>query len=141
MKIKNYELKGFMGFLMSFELNARDSRLRTRFVRLLNEYANRLDEEHNDLIKIHSNLDEDGNPIIIEDDVSKRYDITDKKLFNVDYNKLLAEDNVILITEERKEMFNFVKSVILDCDKTFKGEEAFMYDRFCEIVEEVEIEE
>lgn len=140
-KLRTYELERFMGFLMTFELNGSDSRLRTRFVRLLNEYQNRFNNEHEDLIKKHSNLDENGQPKTTLNDKGKEiYDVIDRGEFNKEYSILLNEVIEIEVTEERKKMIALIKEIILNCDKTFKGEEAFMYDRFCEIVEDLEVE-
>lgn len=141
MRIKNYEIENLQGFLMSFELGGKDSRLRTRFVRTLNEYVNRMYEERDDLIKSNCHLDEDGEPkftYIGED--RKKYDIKDLKKFDKEYSELLHEEVIVEVTEERKEMFKLIKRLILECEFTFKGEEAFKYDRFCEIVEQLELE-
>lgn len=138
--IKNYELERLISFLLEFDLPAKHSRMRTRFVRLLNEYLNRFKSEHQDLILKHSYLDEEGNPLVVEEKGMKKYDVKNVAEFNKDYNELLVEKCIIEITEERKEMIAFVKSMILDCEKTFKDEEALMYDRYCEIVESLEIE-
>lgn len=140
MKLRTYELEKFMEFLMDFDLKAKHCRLRTRFVRLLNEYMERFRVEHKDLIILNSNLDETGQPLAVEKDGVKMYDVVDKVKFNKEFNVLLNEEIFIEINEERKEMFNLIKEIILNCDKTFKYEEAFMYDRFCEIVENVKID-
>lgn len=126
-----------MEFLMEFELSGKDSRLRTRFVRLLNDYVNRFNEEHRDLIVSFSEKDDNGEPVIIEEDGLKRYDVRDVAGFNKEYNNLRNELILIEETEERKEMFNLIKGIILNCEKTFKGEEAFVYDRYCEIAETI----
>lgn len=137
MKIRTYELDRFMEFLMEFELNGKDSRLRTRFVRLLNEYVNRFSEEHHDLILRFAEKDDAGEPNIIEKDGIKQYDVKDVVGFNKEYFNLRNELLLIEETEERKEMFNLIKEIILNCEKTFKGEEAFVYDRYCEIAETI----
>lgn len=139
MKIRNYEIEHLQSFLMDFELTGKNTRLRTRFVRLLNEYVNRMSLEREDLIKTNCYLDEHGEPTFtLVGENQKKYDIKDLELFNKEYRELLNEEVVIEITEERKEMFELIKGLILDCDLTFKGEEAFKYDRYCEIVENVE---
>ena len=141
MRIRNHEIGKFISFLMELELKGRESRLRTRFVKLLAERKNLVDDEHYQLILQHSNLDENGNPKVIELNGQKMYDIDNIVAFNIDYNILLNEEFVIDETEERKEMLLLVKDVILNCDKTFKGEEAILYDRMCDVVEEIRYEE
>lgn len=141
MRIKNYELESLQNFLMDFELKGKQTRLRTRFVRLLAKYVNAKDEEHVDLIKAYSNLDENMNPIMVElPDGRKKYDMTDENLkqFNIEYSNLMNENVILKITDENSEMIDLIKELILNCDMTFKGEEALKYERFCEIVEELE---
>lgn len=139
MKIRNYELNDLQEFLMKFKLKGKETRLRTRFVRKLNEYLNRMNDEHMDLIKAYANLDEEGNPIIVDIDGVRKYDMTKENLrsFNIEYSKLLSEKVIIVPNEENKEMLSFIKELILGCEMTFSGEEALKYDRYCDIVEEM----
>jgi hypothetical protein len=141
MKIKNGEIEAFANFLMDFELKGRESRLRTRFVKFLMERVQLITEEHRDLIRQFARFDEEGNPIIIEENGIKMYDVPDRAGFNREYYLLLNEDFIIEENEERKEMLLFIKELILNCDKTFKGKKAMEYDRWCEIVEEINYDE
>lgn len=140
MRIKNVEIQEFINFLMGFELKGRESRLRTRFVRLLAERIALISEEHNELIRQYAKFNENDEPIIIEIEGTRVYDVPDKAAFNKEYHILLNEDYVIDENEERKELLLFVKDIILNCEKTFKGREALEYDRWCEIVEEIKYE-
>lgn len=138
MKIKNIEIEKFVEFIMSLELKGRESRLRTRFARLLVKRQSMVQEEHLDLIKQFANKDTSGEPVILTSPNGlKYYDIPERVTFNREYALLMNENFIIAEDEERKEMFLLLKDVILNCDKTFKDEEALMYDRWCEIVEEI----
>lgn len=137
MKLKNVEVEALIGFLMKMELKGRDSRMRTRFVKLLMERQNLIEQEHQDLIKQFSVIGEDGNPKTIEKDGKHFYDVQDKVGFNREYYMLLQEEYIIEETEERKEMLLLLKDVILNCEMTFMGGEALEYDRWCDIVEEI----
>jgi hypothetical protein len=141
MRIKNIEIEPFIKFLMSFELKGRESRLRTRFAKLLMERLKLINEENMDLIRQFGNKDENGNIKIVERDGKRYYDVVDKDAYNREYFILMNEDFVIDETEERKEMLLFIKELILNCDMTFKDEEALEYDRWCEIVEEINYED
>lgn len=141
MRIRNHEIKRFMNFLMELELKGRESRLRTRFVKLLAERQKLVEDEHYQLIVQHSNLDENNKPLIVERDGQTMYDVQDIVSFNRDYHILLNEEFIIDETEERKEMLLLIKDVILNCEKTFKGEEAILYDRMCDIVEKINYKE
>lgn len=138
MKIKNVEIEQFINFLLSFELAGKDSRLRTRFVRMLMDRQRLIDQEHLDLIKEYANLDENNIPKVIDVNGVKMYDMRDTIAFNREYHILLSEEFIVEENEERKELLLFIKSLILDCDKVFKDNEALEFDRWCEIVEEIE---
>lgn len=140
MKIINAEAQDFANFLMSIDLIGRDSRFRTRFVRLLMERVQQVKSEHAELIKQFARFDEEGNPIIVKINGQDAYDVPDRASFNKEYNLLLNEEYVIDETEERKEMLLLIKDIILNCQKTFKGREALEYDRWCEIVEAIKYE-
>lgn len=141
MRIKNVEIESFINFLMGFELRGRDSRMRTRFTKLLMKQAQEVHEENMELIKQYSVLDDEGIPEIIEVGNKKMYNVKDKASYNKEYFILMNEDFVIEENEERKEMLMFIKSLILNCEMTFKNEEALEYDRWCEIVEEIDYKE
>lgn len=141
MKMKNIEVEKFAEFLMGIELKSSESRLRTRFVKsVLAERMNLIREEHTDLIKEFARFDNDGNPMVVKVDGQDAYDVPDRKAFNKEYNALMYEEFIIDETEERKEMLLSIKDVILNIDMTFKGREAMEYDRWCEIVEEIQYE-
>lgn len=139
MKLRNIEIEPFVEFLMSFELKGKESRLRTRLVKLLNEKLVDFRDEHLELVKDYAKLDENQNPVIIEKENGvQAYDIENIDEFNYQYDLLMFEEFTIEKTEERAEMLSFVKDMILDCDKVFSGLEALRYDRFCDIVEQVD---
>jgi hypothetical protein len=140
MRLRNVEVESLIKFLMELELKGRDSRLRTRFVKLLMERQTLIDEEHQQLVKQYSSKDKDGNPNIVVKDGKQFYDVEDKVGFNREYYILLNEEYIIEETEERKEMLLLIKDIILNCEKTFMGGEALEYDRWCEIVEEIKYE-
>lgn len=140
MILKNAEIEGLLNFLMNVELVGGDSRLRTRFCRLLMERQALIQGEHADLIKQFAKFDEEGVPIAIYDEQMGKdiYDIEEREKFQIEYTSLMVEDYIIDNSEERKEMLLKVKNVILDCQDVFKGAEALKYDRWCEIAESIE---
>lgn len=135
MIIANADIEPLVKFLMSFELIGRESRLRTRFVKFLMERKNLVDEEHRELIRQFAKFDGDGNPIVIETNGVKRYDVPDMVTFSREYALLQNEQFIIEENEERKELLLFIKELILNCQKTFKDREALEYDYWCEVVE------
>lgn len=141
MKLKNYEINPFINFLINdLDLIDQKSRMRTRFVKLLNDRLTQFKEEHFQLLNEHCNLDEGGNPIVkpIENSEQREYDVKNLALFNDSYQVLVNEDVVIEQNEEHKNMLLTVKDAVLNCGISFKGNDAFIYDRWAEIVEQIE---
>lgn len=140
MELKNAEVEPFITFLMSFELTGQKSRMRTRFVKVLMERHKLIQEEHADLIREFAKLDSNGEPVIIESNGQQMYDVPDREGFQGEYFLLLNENFIIEQNTERKEMLLFIKELILECDKTFKGSEALEYDRWCDFAEMITYE-
>lgn len=140
MKLYNFEIQPLSEFLMKLNLRGVQSRHRTRLVRFLFEKMELLDKEHKDLVKEYSNLDDKGEPLVVDIDGVSMYDITDKEKFAIEYNLLMSEAVHIDETVERKEMLLNTRDAVLDTDLEFNGMEALQYDRFCEIFENIYIE-
>lgn len=141
MEIKVYELEDFIEFLLDFELKGKDSRLRTRLVGLLSNRLEMSRQEHSDLLLEYCKKDEDGNPVTNEvEDGRTAYKIDDMEEYQRQYFYLMNEDFYIEEGKDREEMLKYVKQLILNTDKTFKGEEALKYDRWCEIAESIKYE-
>jgi hypothetical protein len=137
MKLYNYELEGFISFLYRLKLVDYHSRMRTRFIKLLDERLNQYKDEYFGLVKEYSNLDDNGDPKIIKEENIERYDIKDPKAFKKAVEELLMEEVIIDETEERKKMLLSVRDSILNCGIEFEGDEALIYDRWCEVIENV----
>lgn len=136
MEMKNGELKGFCEFLMKQELDAKNTRMRMRFVRMAADRLKEVDEENRRLINKYAKKDGSGKPIVvINDDETETVEITDINSFKKEFSEILLEDFVIEENEERKDMLLSIKNTVLNAEGTFKGDEAVFYDRWCQIVE------
>lgn len=142
MRIKNIMLDKFANFLMDFELKGKESRMRTRFVKVLAEQIQTNKEEGEDLVKQYADLDESGEPKLTEKDGKSYYNISKEKQaeYNREYFIFMNEEFVIEENEANKEMLLLIKDIILNCEMTFKGVEAIEYDTWCELVEGLEYE-
>lgn len=142
MKIKHIMLEKFANFLMSFELKGKDSRMRTRFVKVLAEKIQLVQQEGDDLVKQYADLDESGEPKLTENDGKSYYNISKEKQveYNREYFIFMNEEFVIEENETNKEMLLLIKDIILNCEMTFKGVEAIEYDTWCELVEGLKYE-
>lgn len=141
MKLKNREIAGFVNFLLMLDLAGKQSRMRTRLAKLLDERSRLVDEERLEILKELAEKDENGQPKQETDEAGNTiYVLSDeaKEKFNAEYAELMDEDCVIEETEERRDMLLTVKEAVLNCDMKFKGQDALLYDRYCEIVEAIE---
>ncbi|MCM3256985.1 hypothetical protein M3664_04220 [Paenibacillus lautus] len=134
MKLYKYELEAFITFLHSLKLERKNSRMRSKLKKIL---TGKLQEFYEDLYEINLNYakkDDSGNPIQNDG----------KFLFSDDNNRLedlyeLANEVVIIdVNDETRDMlFSVKESVIYNAPLEFEGEDADKYDRFCEIVEQI----
>lgn len=134
MKLYKYELEAFITFLHSLKLERKNSRMRTKLKKIL---TGKLQEFYEDLNEINLNYvqkDDSGNPISNDG----------KLLFSDNNNRLedlyeLANEVVIIdVNDETRDMLISVKeSVIYNAPLEFEGDDADKYDRFCEIVEQI----
>lgn len=136
-KIKNHLIKGLIEFLLEMELKGKSSRLRTRFMRPLDMQLKAMEEEQMVLVKEHSNLDKEGNPVVLEKDGKSYWDIKDVLAYQRDFNELLNEEFVLDMSEQ-KELFEVIKELVLECDFAFSGQKAIQYDAWCEAFENAE---
>lgn len=136
MKLYNYELDAFITFLHSLPIKeGSDSRMRTRFKKLLTEKKNVFMEEIQEINGRYLIVEQNGQPRIIDD----KYQFKDnpqrlEEIMEVSNEVIIIEQNI-----ERKTMLLSVKNSVLSYSPdVFEGDEAERYDRFCEIVEQIE---
>ncbi|ARK32114.1 hypothetical protein [Halalkalibacter krulwichiae] len=135
MKLKNNDLKGLATFLVDEELSGKSSRLRTRFVRLLEEEWNQINDFIDELLVKHAQKDKQNNPIKKDNQLQ----IEDLESLNREYNELMNEEFVIDEVESKREMLLEVRNILENTKKEFSGKSAFEYDRWCEAFENLKI--
>jgi hypothetical protein len=136
MKMYNYEIENFVIFLTNEEVNAKHSRMRSRFLKLVSAHLNQIEEERQELIKQFSYKDENGEPQTeAKEDGSTVFKLKDIEGFQKEYTELMLEEFIIEPTGDKENMLKAIQDIILNTNKTFKGQEAADYDRFCDIVE------
>ncbi|MBP1950304.1 DUF1617 family protein [Virgibacillus litoralis] len=128
-KIENGKLGQAMSLFFDLSLKGKQSRHRTRFIKLLNDRLKEVAEQEKELLKEHCNLDDEGEPKKIKNDTE--WDVIDKDAFKKDM-KELHEEELIIEGGDAQGMLKTVKTVVLDCDKEFSGQEAYTYDYLCE---------
>lgn len=136
-RIKNHLLDETISFLFDFKLDSgKQSRHRTRLVKKLSEHSEEVKEQHQELLKQHCNLDEEGNPKIIETDGRQTYDVKNKEALNKDYLELLNEE--LIIDDKNSQLTLKVVREILDNydgekNGDLSGRKAVLYEHLCEV--------
>ncbi|WP_431785779.1 hypothetical protein [Paenibacillus lactis] len=135
MRIYKYELEAFINFLHSLKLERKNSRMRSKLKKLLIEKLQEFYEDINEINLSYAKKDEQGNPLINNE--NKVIFLDDKKRLE-DLRELANEIVIIEENEVNKEMLLSVKeSVLFYSPLEYEGDEADLYNRFCEIVEEI----
>lgn len=135
--IENQKLVASINLLYGLSLKGKQSRHRTKCIKLLNERLNELQEQENELLKEHCHLDEEGNPKTKEN--GTMWDVKDPDAFSKDRAELY-EEKMVIEGGNNQEMLSTVKDVLFDCDKELSGQEAEIYDYLCDQFEEGEDE-
>ncbi|WP_062318896.1 DUF1617 family protein [Halolactibacillus sp. JCM 19043] len=126
-KIKNAQLGQAIDLLFHLSLKGKQSRHRTKFVKLLAERSKEVEEQRKQLAEEHANKDDEDKPIIKDD----KYDIVDQESFQTDIQELYNEE-IVIEGGDNQGMLKTVKKILDECDKTFSGQEAVVYDYICE---------
>lgn len=137
MIIKNYEIQAFGEFLYEMKLKSKNSRMRTRFVDLLQSHLDMINRERDELVKDYAKRDEDNEIVTEEHDGKMAYILDNPQEYNHAVTVLMNEDFILEETEGRMEMLRTVRDAVLNFDEELSGDDAMMYDRFCEIVEDI----
>lgn len=126
-KIQNKYLLPSINLLYDLSLKGKESRHRTRFIKLLQEQLKEVEEERKQLAEEFSRKDKNGKPII-EDN---KYVLENEKEFYKEYNELMDEE-FIIEGANHEETLKTVKKILLECEVAFSGQDAMVYDYLCE---------
>jgi hypothetical protein len=130
-EIENRYLGQAISLLFDLPLRGKQSRHRTKFVKLLNDRLKEVEEQRIQLAKEHAKKDENGEPIANDG----KFDIEDMDAFKKDLEELYDE-KMVIEGGDAQGMLKTVKDVLFNCDKEFSGQEAMLYDYLCDIFEE-----
>lgn len=140
--LKNYEVKAFGDFLYELSLKGKESRMRSRFISILEEQLGLVSKEREILLQDYAQKDENGEPVRDKDEEGREFVILEDTFsFNLETSKLMNEDFIIEVKNEKIEMVKVIQDIVLNVDKEFSGVEAERYDRFCEVLESVSFDE
>ncbi|WP_416149436.1 DUF1617 family protein [Salipaludibacillus sp. HK11] len=125
--IENGKLKQASSLLLNLSLAGKKSRHRTKFITKMQDRLKEVEEQRQVLAKEHSHLDDEGKPKTIGD----KFDIKDMEAFKKDLEELYKEE-LVIDGGDAQGMLKTVKTVLLDCEKEWQGEEALIYDYLCD---------
>jgi len=128
MKLKNGIVPELAKFLSEEKLAGKKSRMRTKFLKLLNESVNETESFRKELLDKHSKKDDEGNALI----ENNSYILEDAEAFNKEFTELMLEDFIIDETESKREMLQHIKRILDNTNTEFEGVKAFQYDTWCE---------
>lgn len=146
-------------WISNLMLHGKKSRLRTRFLKLLNDRMTEIEKIRKELLIKHSEKktisevegEEKEMPIFIDKDGKEstdgspdglRYKLKDQKAFSEEINKYLQEDCVIDVTPATRESIYAIRDLLLDENlgqgPGFSGRMATNYNEWCEAFEKIE---
>ncbi|QWU14446.1 hypothetical protein SAMN04487895_101758 [Paenibacillus sophorae] len=137
MKIKKYELEPFITYLHSLKLDRADSRLRTRFKKILLDKYQQFTEELEEINQNYAIKNEQGEVVVQDNKLT--FENNDERLKEI--HDLSIEVIIIEQNEENKKMLLSVKeSVLYRGPEKFEEKDADIYDCLAEIVEQINYE-
>ena len=136
--ISYVDLEGFVNFLMEEELSGKSSRQRAKFVKVAQQGLMDFFTKRDDLISNHAKRDEVGNIITTENEQGNTVvEVDNMEEFKKEFELLNKERFEIPTTEDTREYLMVVQNIVLNTERNFKGQEALLYDVYCDIVEQI----
>lgn len=133
--IQNGKLVGVMNLLFQLPLKGKQSRQRSKMIKLLNERLEEVSDQEKELLKEHCHLDEDGEPKKKNDD--KEWDVIALEDYLKD-RKELYEEELVIEGNNNTGMLSTVKKVLDECEIELSGDDAASYDYLCDQFEKEE---
>lgn len=145
MIIKNYEISELYAFLFNLILKGKESRMRTRFLKLLEDQLNLVNQERQQLVADYAEKDENEEILYTKEFIDEKE--IEVPIFSTEAEKevqsqiltLLQEDFIIDETADKIEMLQVLQEILLNLDLEFTGKRATLYNRFCEIFEDIQL--
>lgn len=137
MKIINKDLESFGRLLHSLLLNGKDSRMRTRLLKVIDTHLREVvAEETNQLIDQYAIKDDEGELVLVGENQFKLVEET-SHLYHKEISELMNEHMHIEENDTNKDMLLSVASFILEGDFEVSGDMALQYDEWCDEFEKV----
>lgn len=127
--IQNEKLVLVINLLFQLPLKGKQSRQRSKLIKLLDERLEEVAEQEKELLKEHCHLDENGEPKKKNDD--KEWDVINLEAYRKD-RKELYEEELVIEGNNNTGMLSAVKKVLDECEMELSGADAAAYDYLCD---------
>ncbi len=134
-------------------LHGKESRARTRFLKLMSERITEMDTERMRLLKEHAvkkmvkgkdgkkteqlvYLDKDEKETT-DKNIGKKFKMKDNEAFQRKYWEYLNEDYVIDVSPATSETIYGVRDLLLNTKEEFAGRQATIFDEWCQALESI----
>ncbi|MGG0667628.1 hypothetical protein ABE073_03775 [Lederbergia citrisecunda] len=136
MIMKNFEVKELGDFLYKLSLKGKESRMRSRFVSMLEAHLAQVNAERQQLIDEFAKKDEKGEFLVEIEDGVETLVFENRREFNREMAILMNEDFIIEESKDKAEMIEAVKGILYTYGEAteMSGDSAMLFDRFCEIL-------
>src|SRR5690625_4443775 len=114
--IKNSLLSETIDIFFNLKLKGKQSRHRSRFLKMLSDQLEKIGEEEQQLIKDYVELDENDEPIVVENDGKKTYKFIDKEKLIEEQHILLNED-FIIDGDNNKQTLLIIRDILDNTDE------------------------
>ena len=136
MTITNNHLVELGTWLSKLELTGKESRVRTRFLKLASDRLTEVEKVRSELAGKYSKKNEAGKSEIV--DGHYQFEVEDMVKFVQEFNEVLKEEFILDVTAGNKETLQIVKTILLNTEQKFSGKDALWYNDVCEIFEALE---
>lgn len=144
-KIKNYYVLGLASWLQELNLSGKESRVRSRFIKILSDRYQETDKFRQELVEKYGRKGSDGKVETTDD--GKSFIVDDKEAFIKEINELYDEEFVINLEDYDKVILsdivlntNYVfgpKDDMSQDEKVAKIRQANDYEMWCKSFEEI----
>lgn len=149
--IASFGIVDLANWLVELKLHGKQSRQRTRFVKILAERVNELNAERQRLFDEYGEKNRKGEFIYVDGEGKestepkaglrlKMHKGKTEEKFNEEFSTYLNEDYVLDVSPQTKDTIYGVREIILHTNEEFSGPMASRYDEWCEAFENIKKE-
>lgn len=136
MIIKNYDVQKVGEFLLNLTLKGKQTRMRSRFINMLQEHLNQINDEKQQLFEDYSVKDEDGQPVQKTIDGKSGFKVSDQ--YQKELAILMSEEFILEEDKKVLDMLLTLQEVIFGLeDMEMSGDEAMTYNIIYDLFEDI----